>query len=131
MPSMLKTLITRWGPAILLMAVIFSLSARPSAEMPHFGGWDYFVKKGGHMLGYGLLALSYWRGMSLHPARKWIAWGLAVCYGITDEIHQGYVPGRHAALTDALFFDNLGAMLAVILWDRFGMKLAWRVGQTP
>ena len=49
----------RWLPAVLVMAVIFVFSSIPSDELPNFGLWDLLVKKGGHVLGYGLLALAY------------------------------------------------------------------------
>lgn len=114
---MVKLWLHRWGPAVLMMAVIFIFSARPSAEMPSFGFLDYVVKKGGHMLGYGLLALAYWHGLDLEGGKKWLAWGLAISYAITDEVHQNFVPGRHPSPVDVLVFDNLGAILGLILWD--------------
>ncbi|HLO14406.1 MAG TPA: VanZ family protein, partial [Anaerolineales bacterium] len=77
---MLKIWVRRWGPALLVMAVIFIFSSRPSSALPHFGTWDYVVKKVGHMLGYALLALAYWRGLKLERDKKWLAWGLAICY---------------------------------------------------
>jgi VanZ family protein len=121
---MLKTWVTRWGMAVLMMVTIFIFSTRPSTGLPDFGSWDYFVKKGGHMLGYALLALAYWRGLNLEPGKKWLAWGLAVCYAISDEIHQAFVPGRHTSLFDILFFDNLGAILGLVLWG--GMRAVMR-----
>ncbi|WKZ38000.1 MAG: hypothetical protein QY332_08660 [Anaerolineales bacterium] len=38
-------IVPRWFPALLLMLVIFAFSSRASAELPNFGGWDYFIKK--------------------------------------------------------------------------------------
>lgn len=81
------------------------------------------MKKGGHALGYGLLALAYWRGLGLERGKKWFAWGLAICYAITDEIHQMFVPGRHPSMLDVLLFDNLGAILGLILWESMGAVL--------
>ena len=114
---MRNTWLHRWGPAALIMAVIFALSSRPSVELPDFGNWDYFVKKGAHALGYGLLALAYWRGGGFEGGKKWFAWVLAIGYATTDEIHQGFVPGRHPSLGDILIFDNLGAIVGLMLWD--------------
>jgi VanZ family protein len=109
-------IVPRWLPALLLMAVIFAFSSRSSNELPNFGGWDYFVKKGAHAFGYGLLALSYLHAM---PKRNYpLAWFLAVLYSATDEFHQSFVPGRHAAVTDVIVFDNLGAMIALVLHSR-------------
>jgi VanZ family protein len=112
---MSKMWLRRWVPAVLLMAVIFLLSSRPSSGLPNFGSWDYFVKKAGHAFGYGLLALAYWYGLSLGPNQKLLAWGMAICYATTDEIHQIFVPGRHPSPLDVMIFDNLGAMFSLIL----------------
>jgi VanZ family protein len=101
-----------------MMVVIFVFSSRASAELPGFGIWDTIVKKGGHVFGYGLLALSYWRGLNLERDKRWLAWVLAICYAVTDEIHQGFVPGRHPSPLDVLLFDNLGAIVGLILWER-------------
>ena len=48
----------RFGPALLVMAMIFIASSIPSAQMPNAGAWDFIVKKGGHMTGYALLGLA-------------------------------------------------------------------------
>jgi VanZ family protein len=55
--------IRRWLPAISIMVTIFAFSSIPSYEMPNFAWADTLVKKGGHMLGYGLLALAYMWGL--------------------------------------------------------------------
>ena len=111
------TIVPRWLPALLMMVAIFLFSSRTSNELPNFGGWDYFVKKSAHGVGYGLLALAYLRAL---PKRNYIlAWFLAVLYSATDEFHQSFVPGRHAAITDVLIFDNLGAMITLFLHYRF------------
>lgn len=112
-----SAIVPRWLPALLMMVAIFLFSSRTSNELPNFGGWDYLVKKGAHGVGYGLLALSYLRAL---PKRNYVlAWFLAVLYSATDEFHQSFVPGRHAAITDILIFDNLGAMIALFLHHRF------------
>ncbi len=109
----LSSIVPRWLPALLIMLVIFAFSSRPSEDLPHFFSWDYFIKKGAHALGYGLLALSYLRLFNWNKKQYWLAWLMAVLYSATDEFHQSFVPGRHAALTDVLIFDNLGALLAL------------------
>ena len=63
-PMNINKRILRWLPAALIMVVIFGFSSIPSKEMPSFGLWDLVVKKGAHMLVYGLLALAYWYGIA-------------------------------------------------------------------
>lgn len=120
-----KTFLLRWGPAILMMAAIFGFSSIPSKEMPSFGLFDFSVKKGGHALGYGLLAFAFWRGLrwgkkdSLKSVQTmWIAWAMAVAYSATDEFHQSFVPGRHAAVTDVMI-DAAGAALMLFLVKKY------------
>ncbi|MFH1183910.1 MAG: VanZ family protein [Chloroflexota bacterium] len=114
----MSNFVRRWGAAILVMLAIFCLSSRPSAELPHFGWADAAVKKGSHVLGYGLLALSYWKAFGWRPERIAQAWGLAVLYGISDELHQAFVPGRHASALDVLLFDSTGAAIALLARQR-------------
>ena len=72
------------------------------------------MKKGGHMTGYGLLALSFWHALEWRRDRRWLAWLLAVLYAATDEFHQSFVPGRNPSVWDVAAFDNVGALVA--LW---------------
>jgi VanZ family protein len=109
----MKTTI-RWVPAILLMVIVFILSSIPAVEMPSFGFWDTLAKKGGHALGYGILALSYWFALKWDRRRVWLAFGLVVVYALSDEFHQSFVPGRHSSLMDALGFDAGGALIMLI-----------------
>ncbi len=108
-------IVTRWLPALLVMVLIFAFSAIPADEMPRFDWADFLVKKGGHMAGYGLLALSYWRGLGWEVRRGWLAWLLAVLYAVTDEFHQSFTPGRQPSLVDVLVFDALGAAIGLFL----------------
>lgn len=87
--------------------------------MPKFGILDYLVKKGGHALGYGLLALSYLRGIKgdgegLESRWLYAAWLMATLFSASDEYHQSFVPGRHPAVMDVLI-DGFGAAVALIL----------------
>lgn len=113
-------IVPRWVPALVLMLVIFGFSSQAGDDLPDFAGWDYFVKKGAHAIGYGLLALSYLR--ALGGRRYFLSWLLAVLYSATDEFHQSFVPGRRASLVDVLVFDNLGAMLALFLYEGWVKK---------
>lgn len=94
------------------MAIIFGASSIPSAAMPRFGALDFSVKKLGHTLGYGLLALSYWRGLG--RKRAWLAWIMSMLYAASDELHQSFVAGRGPSVWDVLLFDNIGALAG--LW---------------
>ena len=115
--SKVLDIVPRWVPPLILMIVIFAFSSRSSSELPDFGGWDYFVKKTAHGIGYALLALAYLRAL---PNRNYkLAWFLAVLYSLTDEFHQSFVPGRKASLIDVFVFDNLGAIIALFLHYRF------------
>jgi VanZ family protein len=96
------------------MLIIFVFSAQPSGDLPDFNWADDVIKKGGHVIGYGILAMSYWYAFRMQADKRWLAWLLAVLYALTDEWHQSFVPGRHAGIWDVLIFDNFGAMIS--LW---------------
>jgi hypothetical protein len=125
--SKTTSFLQRWGLALLVMAVIFAFSSVPSNEMPNFDWADLIVKKGGHAFGYGLLALSYLRGLkgkSQGVDSRWFyaAWVMAVIYSATDEFHQSFVPGRHPAVTDVMI-DAFGATTILFLFNWFRKKV--------
>lgn len=101
-----------------MMLAIFLFSARPADPTP-LTLIEKILYKGGHVIGYALLALSYWRALGLQPNKHWVAWLLAVLYAITDEYHQSFVPGRHPAAFDVFVYDNIGAFTALWLADRY------------
>jgi VanZ family protein len=98
------------------MIVIFSFSSQPSDDLPNFLSWDFVVKKMGHAIGYGLLALSYFYFFKNDKKRVWLAWLLAILFAATDEFHQSFVAGRHSSAFDVLVFDNLGALFGLWLY---------------
>ncbi|GAB4502058.1 MAG: hypothetical protein Fur0035_16040 [Anaerolineales bacterium] len=116
--------VLRWMPAMLVMAVIFIASSTSSEDLPTYGALDTLVKKGGHMTGYGLLALAYWLGLSggggIKKRHLILAWLMALLYALTDEFHQSFTPGRHPALLDVFLFDGGGAALALAVLAKMG-----------
>lgn len=72
-----------------------------------------------HVLAYSVLGLFFsrsfkkWRS-GLSGKQALLVTLLALAYGIFDEMHQYFVPGRDASLTD-LGADVMGGMLAALL----------------
>jgi VanZ family protein len=105
----------RWGPSLVLMLTIYILSSTPSDEMVDFGMYDFLIKKGAHMAGYGLLALGFLRGLGYQRKHHiLIVLLLVFLYAASDEFHQSFVPGRNASLLDVLI-DTFGAVVALLL----------------
>jgi len=118
MPGAVNVL-RRWGFALLMMAVIFAFSSIPSNRTPYFYGADTFVKKGGHVVAFSLLALAFWQGLGWNRERLWLAWLMTILYAIFDEFHQSFVPGRHSWWVDVML-DSTAAALAL------GIAIGWR-----
>jgi VanZ family protein len=117
---MARKLLLPWLPAFLVMATIFGFSSIPGSIMPNFGPTDLFVKKGGHVLGYGFLALAYWFSLRFDKRCWGLALLLALIYAASDEFHQSFVAGRHPSWVDALVIDGSGAAVAL------GLAYLWR-----
>jgi VanZ family protein len=89
------------------------LSATPSDEMVSFGVYDLLVKKGSHMVGYGLLALAFLRAIGYQRKNHIpLVLLLVFLYAASDEFHQSFVPGRNASPVD-VGIDLVGAVLAL------------------
>ncbi len=113
-------LISRWGPALAVMLVIFfsSSQTKGSELMPDFGGWhDLIVKKGAHFLIYALLGLALLRGLrGGRPSQRGdylLAVVFALIYALGDEYHQTFVAGRDGNWHDVVL-DTFGAGAALV-----------------
>ncbi len=113
-----KNLFLKWIPTVLMVVAIFLFSARPSINEPP-SLLRQIIFKGGHVVGYAMLALSVWRGLDFRRDRLWLAWLFAILYASTDEYHQSFVPGRHPAAFDVLVYDNAGALISLWLASKF------------
>lgn len=110
----LRRFALRWGPALLMMAAIFVLSGTPRDDLPGLGWWEDVFTNGGHALGYALLAAALLYGLSerrvINLRILLLAVLLASLYGVTDELHQGFVPGRSPDWKDGVV-DGAGALI--------------------
>ena len=118
---MVRRFLTHWLPPLVWMGLIFALSAQPDFPGPPEPWLDILLKKGGHALGYGVLAWLYRRALGQHirsaNTLRVVSVCLAVAYGLSDEYHQTLVPGRNGRLLDVAV-DGLGACGAMLL-DRW------------
>jgi len=115
----LKRFFKYWFPVIIYAALIFIFSSI-SQPMPSVEPFSHFDKLC-HFLEYGILGFLLIRalgssktgrtGLSLRIA----AIVLAVVYGVTDELHQYFVPGRNMEFMDILS-DALGAFTGQIFF---------------
>ncbi|MGI6657306.1 MAG: VanZ family protein [Desulfobulbus sp.] len=111
-------------PLVVVMGTLFFLSHQPGTSLPQeLNRFDKLL----HLLAYAVLGLSFlfalappWRRQ--HP---WAAggWTIFFClaYGVSDEFHQMFVPGRCAGVDD-LVADVAGGLVAVCLW-RLGRRV--------
>lgn len=115
----MKAWAKRWWPAAAIMSLIFIASSTSGPELPYFGFWDTLVKKGGHMVGYALLAVSYLHAINnlqgIKPIRYVLAFFLTILYAASDEWHQGFTRGRTPSFSD-IVIDGAGGFIGLLLW---------------
>ena len=84
---------------------------------------------GTHVVEFGVLALLIHRVVRLNrswPASfRWIVVAVgAIGYGLTDEFHQSFVPGRVSSWMD-IGFDAVGALAGIALSEVLIQWRAW------
>lgn len=115
-----------------IMGFLWWSSSREPAPTPQ-SDVRAFLHNGAHIVAYGALCASVVLALRRHGAigsigRPVAAGGIAVAlaYGIVDELHQAYVPGRVCSVSD-LLSDGMGAVLAVaILGWAYVAGRSWR-----
>lgn len=100
------------------MALIFLMSSR--STVPQTPGLSSEVAAAaGHVAVYGILAILVARALFPAMARfatvTLLAWSVSVLYGISDEYHQSFVPGRFASIDDVVF-DAIGAAIGLTVY---------------
>jgi len=109
----------RMVPMALVMGTIFFLSQQPGGQLslPEIPGMDKLA----HMAAYGVLAATVIFAFSaqLKSAKPWrvVVLTILFCflYGLSDEFHQSFVPGRFVSVGD-IFADCAGATLSCCFW---------------
>jgi VanZ family protein len=99
------------------LVVIFYFSSQPhSAEETElfFGSWNLLVRKASHISEYTILTGLFW--WLYQPSKQALTFAAlsSICYAITDEFHQSFVPGRGASPIDVLI-DSSGVGVAILL----------------
>jgi VanZ family protein len=103
--------VKRFAPPLLLMGLMFFLSAQPDLNSG-LGTWDTVLRKAAHMTEYGLLWFLWWRALGRrHPAP---AIAITLLWAASDEYHQSFVQGRHGTPWDVAI-DAVGMGLALLV----------------
>lgn len=141
-----------WLPVVLWLVLIFSASADANSsrhsstlfepllhwlfpQMPQaqIEALHHGFRKCAHLSEFAILALLLWRAIRQpvkNDARPWnwaeagLALALVFLYAASDELHQVFVPGRTAQISDVLIDTSGGVIGLTVLW--LGRKLSKR-----
>lgn len=99
-----------WLPFVVGCAAIWMVSGMGDPPVPDALSFELSDKLL-HAAAYaGLAVLATIGARTPVPGRMWaLAAGLATLYGVVDELHQSFVPGRSPSLGDVIA-DGVGAM---------------------
>ena len=117
--SRVTNVLRAWGPAAAWAAVLFLSSAQSDLATT---GWlsrvpDEALHVGAYaVLGAGLAHARFWGARGI-PHVAMIA--LGALFGVSDEFHQSFVPGRDPALGD---------WMADVAGLTVGYAIAWVIG---
>jgi VanZ family protein len=107
------------------MASIFYVSSLPQPVVPPGGDKPWHLLA---YLGLGVVSVrAVAGGLPASIARRTagVAMAIAVGYAVTDELHQMFVPGRSAQLTD-LLADAIGVVVGTSLCWAWGLMARQR-----
>ncbi len=116
-------------PIVLYVGLIFFLSSRPASASVAIR-----FDKPAHFVEYAMLGALICRALMGYGVRAGravpLAMAIATSYGVTDEIHQAFVPERSPEALD-LLADALGAIAGSTIWFLLVRKGAMRQNAAP
>lgn len=103
--------------------MVFGLNIKTNTTTGFVKAFRFFLRKSAHLGEYFVLGLLVMNAMktSQVPAFKGFIISVLICvlYAVSDEIHQYFVPGREAQVSDVLI-DSVGALGGI--WIRTLIK---------
>ena len=111
--STILVLLNYWLPPFIYAAFIFYLSSLPGTTFvsPFFAADKVF-----HLGEYGILGYLLARALGCYRIKKKILFAAAasICcaYGMSDELHQFFVPYRCTSLMDVIV-DGIGSSMGI------------------
>jgi len=104
---------------VTTMGMIFFLSHQPGDfnQLPQFMGVDKLL----HSIAYGILAGVFLYGLHpfIHDSNRAVVGIIVVLFcvlfGLSDEFHQAFIPGRFVSAWDVAA-DCFGALFVVCVW---------------
>jgi VanZ family protein len=116
------------------MAVIFLLSAQSTLPTVQDNLLDAIFKKSGHALAYAMLCLLLARAVRAGQPLRWrhmvLAIAISALYGASDEVHQGFVPGRTPRVFDWTV-DVTGAAVGAWIYTKTVHRTVHRAAPSP
>ena len=111
---------------LLYMGLILTLSSFPADAIVNTPfSFDSLIKESLHLIEFAIL---YWLlAFAFIQYDKWnermsiVAAVIAILYGLTDEIHQSFVPARSATVIDFVK-DTIGVVVSYLIAKRIYFK---------
>ena len=111
------------SPPIGLMIAIFLFSSIPGRStgsgLAFLAGIEPKLQNLLHIPLFGLLQVLWLRALTKLGRSGWhhilVCMSISLLYGLFDELHQMFVPGRYASLMD-VFFNFIGVFLGTLIF---------------
>ena len=125
----IKNQIIYWIPVYILMIIIFYFSSQSHTIIDgtdaniFFIAFDieHIISYLLHIVEYSILGGFVFRGFfhsKFKKNSKFLSITLAGLYGVSDEIHQYFIPGRFFSFLD-MGFDILGVVVGIVIISLF------------
>ena len=97
-------------------------------DWEHFQAWHFYIRKGGHVVGYAILSILLFRAWratlpAMNDTRWTLRWATFALLGTAfvaslDEWHQSFIPSRTGRWQDVVLDACAGAaaQIVIFLW---------------
>jgi len=111
-PTRVTRQLISWAPAIGWATVLFLLSSLSDSDLSTFSFSFPFDDKVIHLALYSVLGGTLQFGWlnSRSGMAHWTLIAIGIIYGVSDEWHQSFVPGRNPSIAD-LLADAIGVLM--------------------